>query len=386
MALLGKTDWYSAEKKIVLTIALAILIASVSVFTILYLMMSHALQEDIRARARVVNAYAESHLNLEGFVHINTLKDMRRDTYQDMQSMLDNIRQIANVRYLYTAKFNDRGQPMYLVDGLPPNSSDFRSPGDLIEQDIVPMLNRCLSGELIESDGVLNTEWGAIFLTCMPAYTIGEAEPIGAVVMEFNADVIYKSKLRAMLYSGALALVIVGGCTFITMLCLRRLDTPFYKKLAYTDMLTGIGNRTAFELELKNLEKKLPRPFTIVAYDLNYMKRINDTYGHAAGDAYLRRMAHLLMREEPVSRGLSFRIGGDEFVTLFEGEEEETLLRELELFHMAGAQAEVNGEPVTFAYGVASYDPDLDKGSLHNTLSRADALMYRFKKAARGES
>ena len=157
MAVLGKTDWYSAEKKIILTIALAILIASVSVFAILYLMMSHALQEDIRARARVVNAYAESHLNLEGFVHINTLKDMRRDTYQDMQSMLDNIRQIANVRYLYTAKFNDRGQPMYLVDGLPPNSSDFRSPGDLIEQDIVPMLNRCLSGELIESDGVLNT-------------------------------------------------------------------------------------------------------------------------------------------------------------------------------------------------------------------------------------
>ena len=71
MALLGKTDWYSAEKKIILTIALAILIASVSVFAILYLMMSHALQEDIRARARVVNAYAESHLNLEGFVHIN---------------------------------------------------------------------------------------------------------------------------------------------------------------------------------------------------------------------------------------------------------------------------------------------------------------------------
>lgn len=46
MALLGKTDWYSAEKKIILTIALAILIASVSVFAILYLMMSHALQED----------------------------------------------------------------------------------------------------------------------------------------------------------------------------------------------------------------------------------------------------------------------------------------------------------------------------------------------------
>ena len=43
---------------------------------------------------------------------------MRRDTYQDMQSMLDNIRQIANVRYLYTAKLGEDGQPVYLIDGL----------------------------------------------------------------------------------------------------------------------------------------------------------------------------------------------------------------------------------------------------------------------------
>lgn len=63
-----------------------------------------------------------------------------------------------------------------------------------------------------------------------------------------------------MLYSGALALVIVGGCTFITMLCLRRLATPFYKKLAYTDMLTGIGNRTAFELELEESGKEASPP------------------------------------------------------------------------------------------------------------------------------
>ena len=378
--MLGKTDWYSAEKKIILTIALAILIASVSVFAILYLMMSHALQEDIRARARVVNAYAESHLNLEGFVHINTLKDMRRDTYQDMQSMLDNIRQIANVRYLYTAKFNDRGQPMYLVDGLPPNSSDFRSPGDLIEQDIVPMLNRCLSGELIESDGVLNTEWGAIFLTCMPAYTIGEAEPIGAVVMEFNADVIYKSKLRAMLYSGALALVIVGGCTFITMLCLRRLATPFYKKLAYTDMLTGIGNRTAFELELKNLEKRLPHPFTIVAYDLNYMKRINDTYGHAEGDRAIQEIGHILSGAL-VANSVAIRMSGDEFMVLIRHGSEELLNKtcaaiEQRVQHY-NETAPAGSFQLSFSTGVAKYEG----GSVEKFLAELDERMYAEKRA-----
>lgn len=129
MALLGKTDWYSAEKKIVLTIALGY----PDRFCI---GLHHSVSDD---EPRLAGGYSgtcargeclcESHLNLEGFVHINTLKDMRRDTYQDMQSMLDNIRQIANVRYLYTAKFNDRGQPMYLVDGLPPEFFGFPQSG-----------------------------------------------------------------------------------------------------------------------------------------------------------------------------------------------------------------------------------------------------------------
>ena len=376
MGTLGKTDWYGSEKKIVLAVALAILAASVSVFVTLYWMMNGALLEDIRSRARVVNDYAQRHLAEGSFVHINGPEDVRRDSYMEMQATLDDIRQIANVRYLYTAKNNAEGRPVYLVDGLPMGSEDFRNPGDLIEPDIRPMLDSCLSGRFIESDQVLNTEWGAIFLTCTPVCTYGEAVPVGAVVMEFNADVVYASKIRAMIYSGALAAVIVTVCTLVTMVCLRRLATPFYKKLAYTDMLTGIGNRTAFELELGELERKLSHRIIIVLYDLNHMKRINDTWGHAAGDAYLKRMAHLLIRD-------AYRIGGDEFVTVFADEDRERLERELELFHMACTRVEVNGQPITFAYGVAEYDPSLDDGSLHATLSRADALMYRSKKAGR---
>ena len=190
MGTFGKTDWYGSEKKIVLAVALAILAASVSVFAILYWMMNGALLEDVRSRARVVNDYAQKHLAEGSFVHINGPEDVRRDSYVEMQATLDDIRQIANVRYLYTAKNNAEGQPIYLVDGLPMGSEDFRNPGDLIEPDIRPMLDSCLSGRFIESDQVLNTEWGAIFLTCTPVCTYGEAVPVGAVVMEFNADVV----------------------------------------------------------------------------------------------------------------------------------------------------------------------------------------------------
>ena len=196
MALLGKTDWYSAEKKIILTIALAILIASVSVFAILYLMMSHALQEDIRARARVVNAYAESHLNLEGFVHINTLKDMRRDTYQDMQSMLDNIRQIANVRYLYTAKLGEDGQPVYLIDGLDLGAEDFAYPGTRIEEEMAPYIQTALSGEPVYSRDVVDTTWGPIFTACYPVKD-ENGQVMGALCVEIAMNTTYQFLKRS---------------------------------------------------------------------------------------------------------------------------------------------------------------------------------------------
>ena len=107
-------------------------------------------------------------MNLEGFVHINTLKDMRRDTYQDMQSMLDNIRQIANVRYLYTAKLGEDGQPVYLIDGLDLGAEDFAYPGTRIEEEMAPYIQTALSGEPVYSRDVVDTTWGPIFTACYP--------------------------------------------------------------------------------------------------------------------------------------------------------------------------------------------------------------------------
>ena len=117
-----RKERFGPEKKILLVVALAILIASVSSFPILYWMMNAALQEDIRSRAQVVNAYSEDNINVYSFTHINGPEDGRRDTYAEVRAMLENIRQIANVRYLYTAKLDASGRPVYLVDGLPPDA------------------------------------------------------------------------------------------------------------------------------------------------------------------------------------------------------------------------------------------------------------------------
>lgn len=383
MGLFKKTDLSGPEKRIVLAVTLAILSVAAALYTIQYMVMNRAMLDDIRTRADVVNRYAVSRILNEAFTSINGPDDTSSGIYRLTQSMLNDIREIANVRYLYTARLNADGRAVYLVDGLPSSSPDFRHPGDRIEDDILPVLRTCLNGEPVTSPGVMDTEWGAIFLTCMPIRG-GEEKPLGAVVMEFNADAIRGSMLESMLYSGVLTLIVAGICLLAMLVSLRRLATPFYRKLAYTDMLTGIGNRTAFELRLHELEKKREKHVILALYDLNLLKRLNDSLGHAAGDAYLRRMAGLLKHAEPPRRGQSFRIGGDEFVTLFLNEDEETLRQELEMFRTGSTRVEAGGQPVAFACGLAAYDPALDRESLHNTLRRADALMYENKKASRG--
>ena len=93
-------------------------------------------------------------------------------------------------------------------------------------------------------------------------------------------------------------------------------------KEAYKDALTGIGNKSAYERKLRELNQGIERgmkDFAIVMADANNLKKINDEYGHSAGDDYLKGCCHLIcdiFKHSPV-----FRIGGDEFVAVLTGED-----------------------------------------------------------------
>lgn len=84
---------------------------------------------------------------------------------------------------------------------------------------------------------------------------------------------------------------------------------------ALTDTLTGLKNRRALDLVLDRLINSKVH-FALVHLDLDYFKAVNDTYGHAAGDAVLERVAAIL-REETRDDDLVARVGGDEFILVF---------------------------------------------------------------------
>lgn len=86
--------------------------------------------------------------------------------------------------------------------------------------------------------------------------------------------------------------------------------------LASTDYLTGVNNRVAFDTYLKEKQDsfgKVKRPFGLLMIDVDYFKKVNDTYGHACGDEILVKVAALL-KEERGTQDFIARYGGEEFV------------------------------------------------------------------------
>lgn len=96
------------------------------------------------------------------------------------------------------------------------------------------------------------------------------------------------------------------------------------KEQAYTDGLTGLGNRRAMEHVLGRLIER-GQPFALMQIDLDFFKAVNDTLGHAAGDHVLGEVARILTLQTREEDTIA-RIGGDEFVILFDGLTEEKAL------------------------------------------------------------
>ena len=87
-------------------------------------------------------------------------------------------------------------------------------------------------------------------------------------------------------------------------------------RLAYTDLMTGIYNRNAFEEYLNNIKKNpdLIDGLYVLIVDINNLKIINDIYGHSAGDVAIKTVAQS-MQNTFGGNGVVFRIGGDEFIS-----------------------------------------------------------------------
>lgn len=158
------------------------------------------------------------------------------------------------------------------------------------------------------------------------------------------------------------------------------------RDLALKDALTGIWNRQALN---ENLEKEFVRwqryqkPLSLVVWDIDFFKRVNDQYGHAAGDKVLKTIARIFMQ---ATRDADFiaRFGGEEFVGIFpETRLEEALVLANKIREkVANSKFHYENKPVsiTASAGLATFRPN---DTIDDVFKRADAALYRAKEAGR---
>ena len=158
------------------------------------------------------------------------------------------------------------------------------------------------------------------------------------------------------------------------------------KELARRDNLTGTKNKTAYLELIRAVQNNIDNgidylTFAIVVCDINWLKEINDTRGHQAGDDYIRECAKLIcttFAHSPV-----FRVGGDEFVAFIRGGDyafKDSLFAKLK--EEVLANKDTLGKPVVAA-GMSSYDPASDR-SVTEVFERADKMMYENKRDLKG--
>ena len=158
------------------------------------------------------------------------------------------------------------------------------------------------------------------------------------------------------------------------------------RELALKDALTGIWNRQALN---EDLEKEFVRwqryqkPLSLVVWDIDFFKRVNDEYGHAAGDKVLKTIARIFTQ---ATRDADFiaRFGGEEFVGIFPETRLEDALSlankirvkiETSKFHYENKPV-----PITASAGLATFRPN---DTIDDVFKRADAALYRSKETGR---
>ena len=158
--------------------------------------------------------------------------------------------------------------------------------------------------------------------------------------------------------------------------------------LAHTDALTGVNNRSTFESALEreiNLAQRHEHDFSMLVIDIDFFKKVNDTYGHSAGDAVLKAVAKTIQQSLRNS-DLVFRYGGEEFVAILNNADCEMAYHSAERILDSIREVKVTYQGQTLSVSASIGLACLNISDTPETLfNRADSALYKAKEGGRDQ-
>jgi diguanylate cyclase (GGDEF)-like protein len=263
---------------------------------------------------------------------------------------------------------------------LPPEASAMRM---TIGAGIVAAYAVLTAAELwSERRRTLQRRWPAIVVPVMHGFVLMLPILLGNLLHPHDDK--FSGSIWVTIFSVELVLYAVGTVFVIFMLVSERTVTA-HKKAASMDPLTGMFNRRGFaEASARVIEREANagRPVTVLIFDIDHFKSINDRFGHPAGDEILKLFAAVVVNSLRIS-DLSGRIGGEEFAALLPCSLQEGVLaaeRVREAFEGSGIVAETGPVDTTVSIGAAGGPAGTELDVL---LAAADTALYQAKRGGR---
>lgn len=321
--------------------------------------------------------------DVEGYLRMGRAFPNYKETEQKLYKLRDAY---PDVIYLYAYRPQKDG--LHVVFDLDTEQFKGSDPGSVeyFFPDFKPYIQDMLDGKEIPSI-MSHEEYGYVLTVLTPIYdSRGICQCYVGADCSMDQLTGYVWKIICQV---AHAFVIVFAVALIAAIVMTNISFKRMKKLenrAYIDTLTGLQNRTAFYENMGGLTKKIAdgtADFSTLMIDVNYLKKVNDVYGHEQGNTYLQNAANLI-RKHFGNEGL-YRIGGDEFAMLLEGKAQEGTEEKIRAFkeEMAQIQADESLQPwekPSAAVGLAKYiqgEHDMPDA----VLRQADEYMYADKVA-----
>lgn len=214
----------------------------------------------------------------------------------------------------------------------------------------------------------INKLWVTKYLIAIPIYQL--QKPFGVMMVFSPRDNVTEKELNFLsLFANQVEMAITIANLFETI-----------KKEAVTDSLTELYNRRYFNEELKkeaDRAQRLNQSFTLISLDLDYLKKINDTFGHAAGDLAIKAIADV-MKNNARSIDIPARLGGEEFSILLPGVDSNGGLIAAERIRSAIENTHVDDVGrITASVGVGTYPEH--SANVDELLEMTDQAMYKSK-------
>jgi diguanylate cyclase (GGDEF)-like protein len=228
----------------------------------------------------------------------------------------------------------------------------------------------------------LQRRWPAIMVPLLHGFVL--MLPILAADLLHAHDAAFSASIWVTIFSVELVLYAVGTVFVIFMLVSDRAVTV-HKTAASMDPLTGMFNRRGFAEACSRVierEAHAGRPVTVLIFDIDHFKSINDRFGHPAGDEILKLFSAVVVNGLRIT-DLSGRIGGEEFAALLPCSLEEGVIvaeRVREAFESSGIVDETGPVDTTVSIGVAGGPAGTE---LEVLLAAADTALYQAKRGGR---